>query len=170
MLTLDQVLRAWIVAHRVQALNAPMWFASAIGQAGLVWLVAAAVVAVRQRRRSAFTVVLLAVLLGSITANDIVKPAVHRTRPFDAMPGTVIGSRPDDASFPSGHSSTAFAAALTLSRAAPAGAAVWWGLAALIAFSRVYLGVHYPLDVLGGAALGAACGGLAIWLTRFPKL
>ena len=170
MLTLDHVLRAWMVAHRVQALNAPMWLASVVGRAGFVWFAIAAVVAARQRRRCAFTVVLLAVLLGSVTANDIVKPVVRRTRPFDAMPGTVIGGRPNDASFPSGHSTTAFAAALTLSRVAPAGAPVWWALAALIAFSRVYLGVHYPLDVLGGAALGVACGALAIWLTRFPKL
>jgi undecaprenyl-diphosphatase len=169
-LTLDHIVRAWVVAHRVHALDAPMWIASAVGQGGLVWIAIAAAVAARQRRRCLFTVVLLALLLGSTTANSIVKPAVHRTRPFDELPGTVIGGRPNDASFPSGHSATAFAAAMALSRVEPAGAPVWWALAALIAFSRVYLGVHYPLDVLGGAALGIACGGLAIWLTRFSKL
>ncbi len=59
-------------------------------------------------------------------------------------------------SFPSGHAATSFACAALLAWLTPLPKVALFGLAALIAFSRVYVGVHYPLDVLGGAALGLA--------------
>ncbi len=61
---------------------------------------------------------------------------------------------PHDASFPSGHAATSFAAATILTFAFPRLGAPLFVLAAAVAFSRVYDGVHYPLDVIGGAALG----------------
>jgi undecaprenyl-diphosphatase len=65
---------------------------------------------------------------------------------------------PVTGSFPSGHATVAFACATVLSVATPRLALPLYSLAALIAFSRVYVGVHYPLDTLAGAALGAAIG------------
>jgi undecaprenyl-diphosphatase len=165
MLEVDRLVRTWVVAHRVGALDFVMWILSVVGRGGMVWLGLGAAIAIRQRRLRIFTSVLLAILLASALANNVLKPLFHRERPFVAMPGDVIGGRPDTASFPSGHSSNAFAGALVLSRVAAPAALVWWGLAAAIAYSRVYLGVHYPLDVIAGALVGVGCGILAMRLT-----
>jgi len=87
----------------------------------------------------------------------VMKPLVDRHRPCASIPAiAVIDARPDDASFPSGHAGNAFAGATVLSRAMPALQPVWWTLAVLIAFSRIYVGVHYPADVIAGALAGAA--------------
>jgi len=159
----------WVVTHRVAALDNVFWLLSVVGRGGLVWLTIGAAIAVARKRLHAFTVVLFAVLIASTSA-AIIKSAVDRKRPYDVLAGTVIGGRPGDASFPSGHSANAFAGAAVLTRVAPAGAVVWWTLAVAIAFSRVYLGVHFPLDVIGGAAVGAASAWIALRLTRFPEL
>jgi undecaprenyl-diphosphatase len=165
MLAFDQFLRAWVVAHRVAALDVVMWTLSVVGRGGMVWLGLAAVIAIRRRKPRVFTSMLLAVLLASALTDNVLKPLFQRDRPFVAMSGDVIGGRPEGASFPSGHSANAFAGAFVLSRIAAPAALVWWTLAAAIAYSRVYLGVHYPLDVIVGALVGVGCGILAMRLT-----
>jgi undecaprenyl-diphosphatase len=84
-----------------------------------------------------------------------IKLAIGRPRPFVLFPDPsplVVGVIGD--SFPSGHSATAFAGAAILSRYLPCRWPILYLLAAAIAFSRVYVGVHYPTDVVGGAILG----------------
>jgi undecaprenyl-diphosphatase len=170
MIALDQALRTWVVTHRIASLDNLFWLLSVVGRGGMVWLACGAVLAARRQRLLAFTVVLLAILLASALADEVFKPLVGRARPFNVLPGEVIGGRPKDPSFPSGHAANAFAGAFVLARLAPGGTAAWWTLAAAIAFSRVYLGVHFPLDVTAGALLGVASGWLALRLTRFPEL
>ena len=153
---IDHVLQAWIVAHRVTVLNPLMWSVSAVGRGGIVWLVLGVALTLTRRIRVSNLVQLgLSILLASTVANYLLKPAFNRERPYMSAPYVeVIGGRPDDASFPSGHAANAFAGMTVLLRAAPAGRLLWWLLAIAIAYSRVYLGVHFPLDVIGGAVVG----------------
>jgi undecaprenyl-diphosphatase len=83
------------------------------------------------------------------------KQAVGRVRPSSvfAEPKPLVAA-PRDGSFPSGHAATSFACATVLAFALPRYRLAFLVLAAAIAWSRVYVGVHYPLDVLGGAILG----------------
>jgi membrane-associated phospholipid phosphatase len=126
--------------------HAGIWFA--IGAAGL------ALDARRGRcwRRAIGTVA------GVYALNTAIKPLVGRRRP--SLPGLpALTGTPTDLSFPSAHASTSFAGALAYRRLGLP-APPLYGLAAGLSFSRVYLGVHHPSDVLAGALLGTALGGL----------
>ena len=145
--------------HRVSWLNWPFEELSRIGRLGLVWLVVAAALALLQRRPSLFVTVLGADIVADLLA-DGVKDAIPRTRPHV---GHLI-ALPTSGSFPSGHAATSFACATVLAVAVPRGRVAFGVLAAAIAYSRLYDGVHYPLDVLGGAVLGVLVGLTALRL------
>jgi len=91
-----------------------------------------------------------------------VKDLVSRPRPFQAHPQITPLYPVHSSSFPAGHAATAFAGATLLAYFAPRAAPALLALAALIGFSRVYDGVHYPGDVLAGAVLGTVVGFCAI--------
>lgn len=107
-------------------------------------------------------------------AVTLVKETVDRVRPAVAEPALdPVGVIPASASFPSGHSATAFATAAAVALFYPRLRVPLFVLAALVALSRVYLGMHYASDVLVGSALGAAIGLATGWLVlrvaRRPK-
>ena len=106
------------------------------------------------RRPNVFLLVVTTWLTMSFV-NTLLKYAVQRDRPptiiLDPEPLMEV---PTTSSFPSGHTSTSFACAYVISRLAPRLTVYVFVLAALIGFSRIYVGVHYPLDVLAGAVLG----------------
>ncbi len=110
-------------------------------------------------------------LLADVAADalaGLLKQVFGRDRPPLRYPEpAALVHVPGSASFPSGHAATSFACAVILARAAPRLRFALYALAALIAWSRVYVGVHYPLDVVAGAALGVAVG-LAV--TALPRL
>jgi len=164
LLRVDHELRAWAVAHRIGWLDQPIFLLSAAGLYGAIWVFIALILAAFRRMLWRDLARLVLVLLVTTVATDyVLKPAIHRLRPFQAMPDVVvIGRHSETASFPSGHTATAIAGAFVFTRLWPAGAAAWWLLAAAIGYSRVYLGVHYPLDVVAGALVGAACA-FGVW-------
>jgi undecaprenyl-diphosphatase len=129
---------------------------SKIGTLGLVWIGIALVIALLQRRPG--LLLLVAAADGFADALSLaLKGLIVRARPPVRYPEPEPLVRvPHDHSFPSGHAATSFACATILAFAVPRLAIPFYVLAAAIGFSRVYVGVHYPLDVLGGAALGVA--------------
>jgi undecaprenyl-diphosphatase len=126
------------------------------GRLGLLWIVLAAVLCAVYRRWGVLLLTFVSVALADWIATAL-KALIDRPRPPLRYPEPkTLVPLPHDASFPSGHASTSFAAATMLSFAFPKFAPPLLLLAAAVAFSRVYVGVHYPLDILGGAALGAS--------------
>jgi membrane-associated phospholipid phosphatase len=109
----------------------------------------------RKRGWKATRAVAPALWLATATVEHPIKKWFRRRRPFlSLIEAIIVGRKPGSYSFPSGHSAAAFAGALLLAREYPARARGFFGLASLVAFSRVYLGVHYPGDVLSGSLLG----------------
>jgi len=108
------------------------------------------------RRAAAWRLIL--VVAFTFALNDgALKPLLNRDRPFVADPTiTVIDARPTTPSFPSGHAAMAVAGAIAGARMLPGSGWVWWPLAALVAMSRVYIGVHWPSDLFAGALVGVA--------------
>ena len=134
---------------------------------GEVWIVLALILLLFRRTRRTGAVVALALVLDYLCCNLLLKPLTARIRPCDVNAAVnLLIARPTDYSFPSGHSAASLAAVGAL-RAC--GSRLWLpalALATLICFSRLYLYVHWPSDVLGGAVLGAALGFAAARLAR----
>ncbi|PWU17523.1 MAG: phosphatase PAP2 family protein [Candidatus Rokuibacteriota bacterium] len=151
MIALDRRVESWIVAHRIAPLDRLFVALSWVGAYGLVWLALGAAVALVLRRPRVFVLVLAADLAAYVLSSGL-KELVRRPRPDPAHRLREAAGF----SFPSGHATIAFACCVVLSFAVPRLWPVFAILACAIAFSRLYLGVHYPLDALGGAALGVA--------------
>jgi undecaprenyl-diphosphatase len=124
------------------------------GRLGLVWIVLACLLALLWKRYAVVVFAVLAVAvadwfaIGLKAVFDVERPSARYSEPKTLVPA------PHDGSFPSGHAATSFAAATVLSIARPRWAPAFYLLALAIGFSRVYVGVHYPLDIVGGAVLG----------------
>lgn len=151
---------------------APMTVVFALASAwwvkGLVFVGVGALGDARERRMFPPAAAGAAVALGLGAAiAGLLKELVDRARPAIADPTLdALVATPDSPSFPSGHAATAFAAAAAVGAFYPRLRWPLYGLAMLVGLSRIYLGVHFTLDVVAGAALGVSIGLAAAWLIR----
>lgn len=166
---LDMNILLWIQEHlRVDALT-PFWRAvTFLGNGGWFWIVLCVLLICFGKTRKTGVTAALSLLSGFLITNLLIKNAVARPRPFDTYTQIIpLITRPKDYSFPSGHTCASFAVALVCLRMLPGK----WGilpvvLAGMIAFSRLYLGVHYPGDVLAGFLVSLLTSTVACRLMR----
>ncbi|MGI6126789.1 MAG: phosphatase PAP2 family protein [Planifilum sp.] len=156
-------------ALRTPGLDQFMIAVTTIGDLGMVWLAMGCALLFSKRYRTLGIGILVAVALAGVVTECILKPMIMRPRPCDVNTSVaLLVSHPYGSSFPSGHTCASFAAfGILLFAQAPRKLTVPAGiLAILIAFSRLYLYVHYPSDVLAGAVIGLALGWLTVRMYR----
>ena len=142
---------------------------TALGNGGIIWIVAAVVLLAIPKYRKGGIALSIGLLAGLIIGNVALKPLVARIRPFNLVEGIeLLITAPVDYSFPSGHTLSSSIAAAILTMTDKRFGYVAIPLAVLIAFSRLYLYVHFLSDVLGGALIAAIIS-IAIYFIFFKK-
>jgi membrane-associated phospholipid phosphatase len=160
LLRFDRRLIRSTARHRSRPLDKLFISASRAANRSTIWLAVGGLLAAagglggRRAAERGF----LAIAVTSAIVNGPLKLVVRRARPGSQIPLIPV---PRTTSFPSGHAASAFAFAFAVSREIPAAAVLLLPLALTVSYSRVYVGVHYPTDVVLGAALGAGTGMLA---------
>lgn len=160
---LDTDVLWWIQDHLASPLmDIVMPAVTRLGDAGAIWLIIGLILLLRKTTRIWGITMLASLVLCFVGGNLLLKPLIARLRPCHIQELPLLIAVPSDFSFPSGHTMTSFAAAAVLHFYHKT-----WGkaaliLATLIAFSRLYLLVHYPSDVAAGLALGLVMA----WLAR----
>ncbi len=137
-----------------------------LGDGGILWILLAAGLLCFRKTRPLGLCVSLALVFDLLLCNLCLKPLVGRLRPFVLAEVEPLIPAPRDFSFPSGHTAASFAAAGVLAFRRSKLAIPALSLAAVIGFSRLYLFVHFPTDVLGGMAVGLGCGFLGCYAGR----
>lgn len=149
-------------------LDAVMPVITFLGNAGWFWIAAAVLMLFFKRTRKTGIMMGAALVFGLIVCNLILKPSIARIRPYEVAEGINLLIRKEtDFSFPSGHTAASFEAATVLMLRDKRFGIPALILAALIAFSRLYLYMHYPTDVLAGIAVGVLCGVLGYLVVNY---
>lgn len=149
-------------AIRNPVLDPIMMCFSHFAKYGIGWIILSLILLIPKKTRFAGALALGSMLLGMCCGEFIIKPLVMRVRPYDmyeafhgaALPFTLNAGRENTSSFPSGHTCASFACAVSYFRINRRVGIIATVAAALVGFSRMYNYVHFPTDVLAGAALG----------------
>lgn len=153
---MDMAILQWIQTHCHNTYNDFIFpLISYLGNYGMIWIIIAIVMLLFKKYRYYGLLLGTALLLTFLIGELVLKPLIMRPRPFSAFPDIqLLIPKPHSYSFPSGHTASSFAAVVALwytDRKFGIAAVI---LAVLIAFSRMFLFVHYPTDILGGMVLG----------------
>lgn len=162
---MEESILLWIQNNmRADWLTPVMKAVTTLGNVGILWIIMSLVFLIIPKMRKTGFITSLALIFDLLAVNVLIKNLVRRTRPYEVIEGltSVIGKQ-SDFSFPSGHTAASFAFAFAVMFVAPK--KIWIPVmvtATLISFTRLYLGVHYPTDILGGVIIGFVCGLLAV--------
>ena len=166
----DERALVWIAQHvRCGLLDPFMKVYTQLGNTGLLFIALGLVMLLFKSTRRAGFSALCAMIIGLVVVNFTIKPLMARERPWLVIEGFVnLVEEHDPNSFPSGHTNAAFAFALALCMAAPKR---WMKITAVcmavaMGLSRLYVGVHFPSDVLVGALVGSLCGLAGAWVIK----
>ncbi len=160
------------ILYALQGIHTPlldkvMVFFTNLGDAGALWIVIGLLCLARKKTRRLGVAIAIALLLTLFVGEIGIKNLVARSRPCWIDPSVPLLIRvPKDYSFPSGHTATAFSAAFCILATSKKWGVVALVVAALIAFSRLYLFVHFPTDVLGGILVAAVYAVVAVKASR----
>ncbi len=153
---------------RFDFLTPIMKFITMLGDKGIFWLALAVILLIPEKTRRSGAMAIISIGIGFVVANLILKNAVARIRPYEVEPALqLLVAKAHDFSFPSGHACCSFASAMIYVRTLKKP----WGvltmiLAILIAYSRLYVGIHYPSDVIVGILVGIVSGVVTFELFR----
>lgn len=163
----DGQLLLWLremVCH--PALDDGMRFISKLGNDGMIWIVIGVLFLLMGLKKRDWVrnglLLLFSLLADLLLCNMLLKPLFDRTRPYYVLGYEPLIAPVGDPSFPSGHTAVSFAAATAIYAINKKWGIAAYIFAAVMGFSRLYLGVHFPLDVLGGAVVGVVAAKLVL--------
>ena len=159
----------WIQDNlRTELFDCIMPFISMLNNSGMISIFTVVVLLLWRRYRHVGVTAAFSLFTEFLLLNVWLKNMVHRTRPYVMDTNLILlGDRPGDFSFPSGHAAVSFAGAFAIFMHNKKWGVAAIALAALIGFSRLYLYVHFPTDVLAGAFVGALCAVISYFIVKF---
>lgn len=170
---LDGNILLWIQENlRKEFLNPIVTFLTSLGDAGWFWIMLCVLMLFSKQSRKTGMTGLVALLIGFLITNLCLKNMVMRVRPYEMVEGLeLIGKKAVDFSFPSGHSTASIAASVVFLIMLPRRYGVLAiALGILICFSRLYIGIHYPTDVIAGVLIGLFAAFTAVFLMNTRKV
>ncbi|APH18584.1 phosphatase PAP2 family protein [Clostridium botulinum] len=142
-----------------------MIFITSIGNLGLIWIAISVLLLISKKYRRVGMLCIASLILSSLIGEVVLKNLVQRGRPFTAIEGiNLLVKAPKSFSFPSGHTASSFAVATVIGRKIKNFKLPIYILAFAIAFSRLYLYVHYPSDVLVGILIGIVSANIILYI------
>ena len=168
-LTLDGEILLWIQMYlRNEVLTPVLTFITHLGDKGLFWIVLSLLLLIKKSTRKTGVLSLLSLLITFLIVNVCMKNGFARIRPYETLTDLLfLIEKQSDFSFPSGHSASSFASAIVLFKRLPKRYGIpILILAVLIAFSRIYMGVHYPTDILAGILIGSIVALLIVYVNK----
>jgi len=147
-----------------------MVFITTLGNRGIIWLVISLLLMIRKEYRKIGIYSIMALIFVTILGELVLKNIVDRVRPFEIKEQMeLLIKKPASSSFPSGHTASSFTMAGVLSHKVKKYKTIFYIIASLVAFSRLYLFVHNPTDIVAGIVLGVICSNFVIFLYENKK-